>query len=254
MTWATQLTNLSPGIFVAMLLIAFAAGAIRGFAGFALSAFVMACAATLIAPIELIPMLWFLEMSASLILMKGGWQDANRSIAIGLFVTSAIGLPAGLLLNLALPVTASKIIALCLLITLAALQLAKIRLPFLATKPGLYASGFSAGVVTGLAGLGGMFIALYVLARQMPAREMRGSLNIYMLGGGALGLITHLLIGTMDQTAATRGLLFMLPCIAGVFLGKALFTPKYEPYYKPLCLTLLIGLAALGLLRLSLQG
>jgi uncharacterized membrane protein YfcA len=83
---------------------------------------------------------------------------------------------------------------------------------------------------------------------------MRGTLNIYMLGAGAAGLVTHLTLGTMDRTATLRGLLLIAPTIAGVFLGRALFTERWEPLYKPLCLTLLIGLAAAGLLRPALGG
>ncbi len=237
-----------------MLAACFAAGAIRGFAGFGLSALAMACLAAFIPPLELIPVFWFLEMSASLLLMRGGWADADRATALTLVVTAAIGLPLGLLATMALHVETSQTIALALLIALAVAQLSRLRLPALATRPGTAATGLGAGLITGLAGAGGLFIALYTLARDLPARTMRGTLNIYMLGAGALGLVTHLTLGTMDETAATRGALLIFPTLAGVFLGRALFTPRFERYYKPVCLTLLIGLAAAGLLRQVLEA
>ena len=230
------------------------AGIVRGFAGFGLSALAMAALATLIPPVELIPVFWFLEMSASLVLMKGGWADADRRTAITLMIASAIGLPLGLLATFALDSETSKVVALLLLIALAAAQLSRVRLPALATRPGTAATGLSAGIITGLAGAGGMFVALYALVRDLPARTMRGTLNIYLLGAGVLGLVTHLALGTMDQTSATRGIVLMAPTLAGVALGRALFTPRWETYYKPFCLTLLIGLAALGLGRLALEG
>ncbi len=254
MTWAIEFTHTTPAIFALMIFAAFGAGIIRGFAGFALSAFFMAILTSFVPPIQLIPMMWFMEMSASLLLMRGGWKDADRRMALTLCTTAGIGLPVGLLLTLALPEGASKVLALGILVTLATLQLLRIRIPFLATTPGLYTAGFGGGMATGLAGLGGMFIAVYVLSQEVPARKMRGTMNIYMLGAPALGLIAHLSLGTMDQTAAQRGLFFMFFSLAGVFVGQALFTPKYERYYKPVCLTLLIGLAFVGLLRLSLQG
>ena len=83
--------------------ICFAAGLVRGFAGFALSALVMASAATIISPISLIPVLWFLEMAASLQMAGGGWRDANRTIAILLVVGNFIGWPIGLSLTTSLP-------------------------------------------------------------------------------------------------------------------------------------------------------
>lgn len=252
MTWLSELLSFPKEVLYLLIGATFLAGMIRGFAGFALSAVVMAIMTSFIAPVELIPMLWFLEMSASLILMRGGWQDADRSTAMALIVGAALGLPLGLILTLSIPVATSKLVALFLIIFLALTQLAKVKLPALATRPGTFGSGFGAGIVTGLSSLGGMFIALYALVRQLPPRTMRGTLNIYMMGAGCTGLITHLILGTINQTAASRGAVFILPCLIGVFIGKAFFTQKYEKFYKPVCLILLIGLAAASLIRLFL--
>jgi len=246
-----DLLGLSPGVAAFAVCACFLAGAVRGFAGFGLSALAMAMLAVAIPPIQLIPVFWFLEMSASVILMKGGWADADRRTALTLILASSIGLPLGLLISLAIDPVASKTAALSVLIVLALAQLVRLRLPILATGPGTAAMGLSAGIITGIAGAGGMLIALYAMVRDLPARRMRGTLNIYMLGAGCIGLMTHLLVGTMTAQSATRGVLLILPTLAGVFLGKALFTPRWEGYYKPVCLTLLIGLATVGLIRLG---
>ncbi|MEL6585124.1 MAG: TSUP family transporter [Pseudomonadota bacterium] len=245
--------GVTPGLALFACAACFAAGAIRGFAGFGLSALAMALLASVVPPVQLIPVFWFLEFSSSLLLMKGGWADADRSIAVALGLTSAIGLPLGLLLSLSIPAGLSKTVALTVLIVLAIAQLSKLRLPALATKPGLWGTGLGAGIVTGVSGAGGMVIALYALARQLPARTMRGTLNIYLLGAGLLGLATHLIVGTMTGTAIARGLVLILPTLAGVYAGRALFIPKYERFYKPACLTLLIGLAFASLARLALE-
>ena len=229
------------------------AGAIRGFAGFGLSALVVAILAPAVPPVELVPALWFLEMAASLALMRGGWADADRPAAVTLTVAAGLALPVGLGVSLALAPTVSKTAALLALVALAAAQLARLRLPALATRPGTAATGVAAGLVTGVAGAGGMVIALYALARDLPARTMRGTLNIYLLGAGVLGLAAHVVVGTMTATAATRGIALAVPALAGVAIGRALFTPRWERYYKPACLTLLIGLAAAGLARLALE-
>ena len=249
-----EILGLSPGIAALAVAACFLAGAVRGFSGFGLSALAMAVLATVIPPIQLIPVFWFLEMTASLILMKGGWADADRKTAFLLMGSSAIGLPISLSFSMALDPFTAKLTALSILIVLAVLQLSRVKMPFLASTPGTVSAGFGAGMITGFAGAGGMLIALYALARDLPPRLMRGTLNIYLLGGGILGLITHLLIGTMTAEAATRGAALIIPTLAGVFVGKALFVPKWEPYYKPFCLTLLMVLAAIGILRLLLGG
>ena len=76
--------------------ICFIAGLVRGFSGFALSALVMASAVIFLAPIELIPILWFLEMAASLLMARGGWKDADRESALTLVGGNMLGWPIGL--------------------------------------------------------------------------------------------------------------------------------------------------------------
>jgi uncharacterized membrane protein YfcA len=212
----------------------------------------MACAATILPPIELIPICWVLELVSSALLVRGGWKDADKRVITALFIGSAIGTPIGIYLTTSLDVTTSTMIALVLVCTLATLQLAKIQMPFLATKPGLYGTGLTAGIVTGLASIGGMVVALYVLAQQKPARIMRASLILFLFLGSITSLVTYLAFGVMDETAAYRGLIFILPTVAGVLIGTRSFTPSLEKYYKPFCLTLLVGLASLGLARLAM--
>jgi len=137
---------------------------------------------------------------------------------------------------------------------LAVLQLLRVRATLLATQPGLYLSGMVAGVATGLASVGGMVVALYVLARDAPAKAMRGSLVMYLFMTTFMSAIYLALYGMINETAVLRGLVFSIPCLVGVFVGKALFVPRFEGYYKPLCLLLLAGLAISGLSRLWLSG
>lgn len=233
--------------------ICFAAGVVRGFSGFALSALVMASAALILPPVQLIPICWWLEIAASLLMARGGWQEADRSIVWGLVIMSAIGTPLGLMLTTNIDAETSKLVALCVIIALAALLLARIRIPGLQTRAGLYGAGLVAGIVTGLASVGGMAIALYVLASDTPARKMRAALALFLFLGSATSLFWLFWFGVMNIQAIARGTVFSGPAIIGVYAGMKLFTPRFEPYYRPFCLTLLCGLSAFGLLRLTLS-
>ena len=93
-----------------LVVILFAAGLVRGFAGFALSAMVMASAANFVAPVLLIPILWVQEMGASLLMARGGWRDADRSRTALLVIGNWIGWPLGLWLTVTLSATASKLL------------------------------------------------------------------------------------------------------------------------------------------------
>ncbi|SLN55293.1 sulfite exporter TauE/SafE family protein [Pseudooctadecabacter jejudonensis] len=249
MEWLLSLTAFTAGEFLALLAITFVAGLVRGFSGFALSALVMASAATFIAPIVLIPILWFLEMSASLLMARAGIRDADRRIALLLVIGSTIGWPLGLMLTMSLPVETSRIVALALIVALAVLQLLKVQFPGLRTPGGTVVAGIVAGIAAGLAHVGGMVIALYVLSLGTAAASMRGTLVLYLFASGVFSLFIQLGFGTMDGTAALRGLALIPPTLLGVWLGTKFFTPRLQPYYKPFCLFLLIGLALLGLIR-----
>lgn len=249
----TELLGLTPSDIILLAVICFVAGLVRGFSGFALSALVMASAALILPPVQLIPICWWLELSASVLMARGGWQEADRRIVWGLVITSAIGAPIGLSLTTSVDVGTSKLIALCVIIALAALQLARIRIPALASRTGLYGAGLLAGIVTGLASVGGMVIALYVLSSDTPARKMRAALVLFLFLSSATSLAWLFWFDMMTQTAIWRGLIFAVPAVTGVYAGMKLFTPRFEQYYRPFCLTLLCGLSAFGLLRLSLS-
>ncbi|PUB10702.1 sulfite exporter TauE/SafE family protein [Yoonia sediminilitoris] len=250
---ALTLINLTAPEFAALALIVTIAGVVRGFSGFALSALVMASGVLILPPIELIPICWCLEMAASVLMARGGWQEADRRIVMGLVIGSTLGVPFGVLAVQALSVEASKAVVLTVIIILALTQLARIRIAFLATKAGVYAAGFVAGIVTGLASVGGMVVALYVLSQDAPAAKMRAALVLFLFISLFTTIITYLATGVMNAQAATRGLALSAFACAGVFAGQKLFIPRFAPFYRPFCLLLLSGLAVSGLVRTQLS-
>lgn len=245
--WTTL--SLTPSQGIALVAIAFVAGLVRGFTGFALSAVGLALAVLILPPAQLIPVMWWLELSASLVMLRHGWGGADVRAALILVAGSVFGLFAGLSLTTTIDPGISQQIALVVLIVLALLQLTGMRVPRLNSTIGTIVTGLVAGVVTGLAGIGGMVVALYVLARADEPAVMRATLVAYLFIGSLISFGMHLWFGTMNTTATLRGLAFIAPCIAGVLVGARLFTPRLQPYYRPTCLTLLIGLGAISLTR-----
>lgn len=248
----TTLLSLTTPDIILLTVIVIAAGIVRGFSGFALSALVMASAVVILPPVEIIPICLILELAASILMARGGWNEADRGTVLGLVIGSTIGVPIGLAFTTSLPVETTKTIALVIIIALALMQLAKIRLAFLATKPGLYGAGLTAGIATGLASVGGMVVALYVLSQDAKAGKMRAALVLFLFISSTTTLISQLVFGVMDQTAAYRGFAMAIPALIGVKIGQMMFVPRLERYYRPFCLTLLTGLAMTGLIRTSM--
>ena len=246
----SDLTQLAPAHLLISVGAVFMAALVRGFSGFALSAMIMASLVVIIPPIHLIPVCFLLEAVASLLMFRGGIRDADMSIVWGLVIGSAVGVPLGLLLTTTIPVETSKMTALIVLIVLAAMQLMKIKIPLLATRPGLYLSGLTAGIATGLASIGGMVVALYVLSQDKAAKNMRGSLVMFLFLGMFTSIIYLIWFDVMTRTASLRALVFTPFVIAGVLIGSWLFRPSLEGFYKRFCLILLITLALIGMARM----
>ena len=185
-------------------------------------------------------------------MIRSGWKEADRRLAITLVVGSSLGLPLGLYLTTHVAVALSQAIALGCTASLAALLLGKIKLDFLANPKGHLGVGICAGIATGLASVGGMVVALFVLVSNVPARQMRATLVVFLLLSQALTLIILIAYGVMDQRAALRGVILAVPATLGVYLGKKFFISRLEPFYRPFCLLLLIGLALMGLVRMGI--
>ncbi|NQV47051.1 MAG: sulfite exporter TauE/SafE family protein [Rhodospirillaceae bacterium] len=244
-----HLTGLPVQSFAIAVAAVFTAGLVRGFAGFGLSAILMASIVTIIPPVELIPICYILEGAASIAMFRGGMKDADMTVVWGLVIGSAIGVPIGLFATTTIDPELSKLIALLIIFCLTAAQLFHIRPKFLATKMGLSASGVTAGIATGLASVGGMVVALYVLARRADAKIMRASLVMFLFIGMFTSLVYLLLYDVMNLQAFWRGVILSPVVLVGVFLGSLLFRPSLAHLYKRVCLLLLISLCLLGLGR-----
>lgn len=244
-----QLTSL-PTLDLSIVAVAvFMAGLVRGFAGFGLSAVIMASIVTIIPPVELIPICYILEGAASVAMFRGGMKDADMTVVWGLAIGSAIGVPIGLLATTTIDTELSKLIALLIVLGLTFAQFFNIRPNFLSTKRGLYASGVTAGIATGLASVGGLVVALYVLGSTAEAKRIRASLIMFLFIGMFTSLVYLLLYEVMNQQAFWRGVMLTPVVLLGVFSGTLLFRPKFVHLYKKVCLLLLISLCIFGLGR-----
>ena len=214
----------------------------------------MAAGIAFLPPIALIPILWFQEMAASILMARGGWRDAQRLLVVLLVAGSWIGWPLGLTLTGSISVETSKTLALGVILVLSVMQLAKLRIPGLNTNAGALISGIVAGIISGTAHVGGMVVALYVLAQGSAARSMRGTLVLFLFISSVGSLFYQLGFGVMTETSIYRGLALVPFTLIGVVIGTRFFSPKLEPYYKPFCLGLLICLSFVGLVRLVMDG
>ena len=211
----------------------------------------MSLALTIIPPIELIPVCWWMEFVASVFMIRNGWKDSDKKISLILWLGAVFGLPVGISLTTILDFQTSKIVALVLILILALILLRNFKIQFLSTSVGTISSGVFAGAATGLASIGGMIVAIYVLASQNYVRRVRASIVLYIFLNSVTTFIFLILFDVMDHKAFVRGVLLTVPSSIGVVLGSILFMQKLEKYYRPFSLGLLISFSLVGLIRLT---
>jgi uncharacterized membrane protein YfcA len=231
LTMLTQYTGLAGADLAIVLLAVFLAGLIRGFAGFGLSAIVMASAATRIPPVELIPVCYLLEGAASLAMFRGGMAHADMRIVRGLVICSTIGIPIGLLATTSMDIELSRKLALCLILTLTVAQFFRLSPAFLShpdkrplrQRP-CRRDRHRAGVRRRHGDR-----ALRAGQRSASPRQMRASLVMFLAISMFTSLVSLIAYDLMTMQAIWRGVLMAPVVLLGVFAGIRLFRPAYEP-------------------------
>lgn len=244
----SEITHLTPDLLWIVIASSLFAGMIRGFTGFALSAALMAILANFIPPIEMVAICLLLEIIASLVMMRDGAKNADMRVVWAMVIGSAIGTPIGYFVLTNIDQETSRIVALCVITSLALLLFMKIKASILEGKAGPYIAGTGAGMAN-IASVGGMVVALYILARDRTASEMRGTLVMYLMISILGNIIFQLIYGLMTVEAFKRAGLMAPFVISGIMFGSYFFQPSLQKYYKPVCLLVLIGICIAGLIR-----
>lgn len=245
--YVLELTGLTGQELAYCLAAVFIAGLVRGFSGFALSALIVASMVRIMPPIELLPVNYMLEFVAGAATLGHGLRDADLRIGKYLVIGSAIGLPIGLWWLTHLPADMTKLIALCLILVLAIALLAKVKPKGLDRSPAVLGAGIGAGIVSGLAGVGGMVIVIFNFAVGLPARTVRGTVVLYLVASLVFSLFFYLGFGLFTAQSFARFGTFVVPAMLGVIIGTRLFSPASEKYYRAFCLGLLILLSLVGI-------
>lgn len=225
----------------------FIAGVVRGFSGFALSALIVSSLVVILPPIQLLPICYVMELLAGLMMSRAGFQSAHFGTVGWLVLGSIVGVPIGAYATIHMPVDVSRMIVLATIILLAVAQLV-IRAPKLSPSVTItITTGVAAGVFTGLAHVGGMLIALYVLAQNLPPAATRATLVLFLLAGSLTTGISLFAFDLFSSQSLWRALVLAPAVALGVVIGSLLFNPALQRHYRKFCLFLVIGISLASL-------
>ena len=240
--------DLSPGIAAALAVALLGASFVRGYSGFGFSAIFIAFAALITNPLPLIPVVFACEMLMTLFQARGirGHVDWRRVGA--LLVGAAIALPFAVSLVLSLGeanvrLTVSLIVGIMALVLLSGWTLQR-RIG----APGTIGVGLLSGAINS-AGVGGLPVAVFLSAQQMPPATFRATMIVYLTGLDmlTLPLMAHGGLVTWDTAFAA---LIAFPILGlGVWLGGRRFIGTPPTTFRKFAVLLLLILSGLGLIR-----
>lgn len=249
MTGLGAWTEMAPAVVGYCLAAALIAGACRGFAGFGLSALLVTSLTLVLPPVEVVPIAVILETFSSVVMLRLTWSEIRWRLIGWLCLGAALGTPLGVYLLRVAPADAIRV-AISLAVLSACLLLWRgLALTWRGDGRTVIGVGLVSGLANGAASLGGLPVAVFLLATAFSAAAIRASLNLYFLvldiyGTAALGLG-----GLVTEVTLTRSALLALPVAVGIGLGHAGFQVASPATFRRVLLVLLASLSLAGLIR-----
>lgn len=243
---ALDLDGLQFAVLIGFMLIAAIA---RGYAGFGSSAIVMAGASLVIPPDRLVPVLYMLEVAASVRMFPSICDELDYGLFWPMVAGTIVGIPIGQLMLTELPADTVRILLALVVLACALLLWRGYRFGRAMTRPLALATGVVTGIGSGLAVIGGLIMVIILLATDFPATKTRAMciaifLVMYFYGTGVAalnGLISMATIWTVIVVA--------IPLAVGLVIGQRQYLLTSPERFRQFILVFLVALALVGIVR-----
>ena len=224
------------------------AAIVRGLTGFGFAAIAVVGLAMLGSLQQAVPLVLFLEVASSVMLLRSAWREADYRLLKRLLLASACGVPCGVLLLTGIDSGGLAVGVYLLVGLLAILGLTRIRLPLGEGRTGAWLVGASSGALIAAFSIGGPLVVAWLSHCGLRAHALRATLimfffvvDIAALGG--LAAASAILADTGRQA------LLMVPALLlGLWLGQQLFARIQADQAARFTQWLLLVLAGVGLL------
>jgi uncharacterized membrane protein YfcA len=223
----------------------FLAAVVRGYSGFGFSLLAITALSLALAPAEIVPSIFMLEIAASLHLLPGIWRDVHwRSIG-PLILRCLIATPIGVYLLANVPEAPMKIALAIFVLGATALLYQGFALK---RMPGRLAStgvGAASGLFNGAFGIGGPPVILFYFSSPAGHQAGRASVILYFLATDIIGLAFLAREGLVTVDATWRAAIFLPALFAGIWLGARSFKSADPARFRRWVLLIMSGLAGL---------
>ncbi len=227
----------------------FLAAVVRGYSGFGFSLLTITSLSLFLPTAQVVPAIFMLEIAASLHLLPGIWKDIHWRSLAPLVLGTIVATPIGVWFLANIPVAPMQI-ALAAFVLLATALLW--RGFAISSMPGTAAAasvGAAAGLANGAFGIGGPPVILFYFATPAGNLAGRASIIFYFLATDTVGLVFLSREGLVTWQATWLAALFVVPLLAGIWLGARSFKSANPAVFRKCVLAILATLAALTAMK-----
>jgi uncharacterized membrane protein YfcA len=230
-----------------LIIAAFAAGIVRGFAGFGTAMVFVPIAALVVEPIHAILIMMTFDLFGPIALLPRAWRDGEpRDVGL-LGMGAIIGLPFGIYLLTRLdPIVFRWLISLLALGFLVLLASGwRYRNPLGAMMTGIV--GVISGFLCGVAALPGPPVILSYMSSPRAPQVVRGNTMMYLFLVDIMTFAMFAIKGLITFIPLAIGVVLAVPYAIAGLIGQRVFNPEKEHIYRRVAYVLIAASALAGL-------
>ena len=228
-------------------LAALAAGLVRGFAGFGNAMVFLPVAGQFLSPFAALTALMVMDIVGPIPRLRSAARDGHMPDIVRLCVAAMFTVPIGLtILGWVDPAVFRYGVSIAAILLLG-LLISGIKYTGPMTPPLVLTTGGLGGLSAGLVGLPGPPVIFLYMASRLPPRSIRGNIYVYLFFLDILLLLVLWLMGNLVVSAVWLGAAMILPYMAGVLAGTAIFRPEAERAYRIVAYLIIAASALSGL-------
>ena len=232
-----------------LVFVVFIASIIRGFNGFGFSAICISGFSFILPAIEIVPIILALEVIISIFMAPYVWSKIDWNFVFKLLIGITIGSPIGLYLLKYLSSDVTHVLVCVLIIFFSFLLMKGYENKNINNSYAKIFTGIVSGTLNGLTTLGGMPVALFLLATSIQPAVIRGSLAALFFLTDIYAFVLSSVAGIVDITTIYRTLPLIIILPIGVYIGDKFFVKSKEETYRKVVFYFLIFISIFGVFR-----
>ncbi|MGI9374177.1 MAG: sulfite exporter TauE/SafE family protein [Hyphomicrobiales bacterium] len=226
-----------------------AAGFVRGYSGFGSAAVIVTALSPFYPPILIVPLAVLVEVFASLLMVRSVRGQIDWSLLKFIVIGALVGSPIGLMTHFYLSEDAVRLTIQGFVLIIAIALLAGWSLKSEPGKGGLFGVGILSGIANTAASLGGLPVALFLVASAKKPQLLRATMVVFFFFVNAITITLMVSTGVMGFESVKLLAVGALPFALGIYAGSKFFSGAKEATFRKIVIALLIALALIGITR-----